>query len=134
MGDVFLTADWRDLVLLNYEVPADTLQARVPGGTELDLFHGKAWVSVVGFRFSNTRVRGMSIPWHSDFAEVNLRFCVRRCSEPARRGVVFVKEIVPRRAIAWLARTLYNENYHAHPMSHGITEAAGARTLSYELE
>jgi uncharacterized protein YqjF (DUF2071 family) len=104
MGSVFLTAEWRDVVMLNYEVPAAVLRECVPVGTELDLFRGNALVSVVGFRFQNTRVRSLSIPWHRDFDEVNLRFYVRRCSEPSRRGVVFVKEIVPRRAITWVAR------------------------------
>lgn len=134
MGDIFLTAEWRDLVMLNYEVPAELLRERVPAGTELDLFQGKALVSVVGFRFLDTRVLGLSIPWHRDFDEVNLRFYVRLRADPARRGVVFVKEIVPRRAIAWVARTLYNERYCAHPMRHAIHETPTGRELCYAFE
>jgi uncharacterized protein YqjF (DUF2071 family) len=121
----FLTAAWRDLVMLNYEVDPAILVELVPAGTELDLWQGRALVSVVGFRFLETRVLGLAIPWHVDFEEVNLRFYVRRESEEGlRRGVVFVKEIVPRRAIAWLARVLYNENYVALPMSHAIEEGS----------
>ena len=130
MTSTFLTAEWRDLVMLNYEVDPAVLLDLVPAGTELDLWQGRALVSVVGFRFLRTRVLGLAIPWHVDFEEVNLRFYVRREAEDGlRRGVVFVKEIVPRRAIAWLARALYNENYVALPMSHEITAAGPGVSL-----
>ena len=74
-------------------------------------------VSVVGFLFLRTRVPGAPIPGHQDFEEVNLRYYVRRND---RRGVVFLKEIVTKRAIAAVARLLYNENYVAWPMSHRL--------------
>jgi uncharacterized protein YqjF (DUF2071 family) len=118
----FLTAEWRDLAMLNYEVDPAVLAALVPYRTELDAWNGRTFVSVVGFRFLGTRVLGVGIPRHRDFEEVNLRFYVRRkAAEGWRRGVVFVREIVPRRAIAWLARTVYNENYVALPMRHEVT-------------
>jgi uncharacterized protein YqjF (DUF2071 family) len=105
--------------MVNYEVEPAVLRSRVPAGTELDTFEGRTFVSMVGFRFLDTRVLGVTVPFHRDFEEVNLRFYVRReASEGGRRGVVFVKEIVPRRAIAWVARTLYGENYVALPMGH----------------
>jgi hypothetical protein len=129
MGRVFLTAEWRYLALLNYEVDPAMLAPHVPPGTELDLFQGKAFVSLVGFRFLNTRLHGIPIPFHRDFDEVNLRFYVRRCDAGAmKRGVVFIQEIVPRRAIAAIARWAYHENYRALPMSHVvIDEGAGPR-------
>ena len=117
----FLTAEWRDLALLNYEIEPDVLRPHVPAGTVLDLWQGRCFVSVVGFRFLKTRLMGIPIPFHSNFLELNLRFYVRREVEgEVRRGVVFVKEIVPRRAIAWVARTVYNENYVALPMRHAV--------------
>ena len=123
----FLTAEWRDLALLNYEIEPDVLLPHVPGGTEIDLWDGRCFVSVVGFRFVKTRLMGLPIPFHSNFLEVNLRFYVRReVQGELRRGVVFIKEIVPRRAIAWVARVLYNENYVALPMRH-VVEAGSAR-------
>jgi len=107
--------------MLNYEVDADLLRPYVPAGTELDTHDGINFVSVVGFLFLNTRVLGVSIPFHRNFEEVNLRFYVRRRTQDEwRRGVVFIKEIVPRRAIATVARWLYNENYIALPMRHAI--------------
>src|SRR5918996_5117390 len=121
MASTFLTAEWRDLVMLNYEVDPQVLARRVPPGTELDIWQGRALVSVVGFRFLRTRVLGLPIPFHRDFEEVNLRFYVRRQAEDGwRRGVVFIKEIAPRWAIATVARVVYNENYAARPMRHRI--------------
>jgi uncharacterized protein YqjF (DUF2071 family) len=116
---VFLTAEWRHLAMLNYEVEASLLDPFVPAGTELDLWNGKVFVSLVGFRFLKTRILGFTIPFHANFNEVNLRFYVRRKQDnEIRRGVVFIREIVPRRAIAFVARTFYNENYVALPMAH----------------
>lgn len=118
----FLTARWRYLAMLNYEVPPEVLAPLVPAGTELDSWQGKTFASMVGFLFLDTRVRGIAIPGHRDFEEVNLRFYVRRKAEDGwRRGVVFVKEIVPRFAIASTARLLYGEKYVSLPMRHAIT-------------
>ena len=123
---VFLTAEWQHLAMLNYEIEPSALAPYVPSGTELDLWNGKNLVSVVGFMFLNTRVFGIPIPFHRDFEEVNLRLYVRRKAEDGwRRGVVFIKEIVPRAAIALTARKLYNEPYIALPMAHRIEEERG---------
>jgi uncharacterized protein YqjF (DUF2071 family) len=117
----FLTAEWRYLAMLSYEVDPRLLQKLVPAGTELDRWHGKTFVSLVGFRFLNTKVFGVPIPFHRNFDEGNLRFYVcRRESSEVRRGVVFVREIVPRWAIAAVARAFYNEQYVSLPMSHSI--------------
>ncbi|HKO17180.1 MAG TPA: DUF2071 domain-containing protein [Gemmatimonadaceae bacterium] len=127
----FLTAEWRYLVMLNYEIAPDTLAPFVPAGTVLDLWHGRALVSVVGFRFLRTRVLGFPVPLHRSFDEVNLRLYVRRelPDGEVRRGVVFVRELVPRAAIAVLARFAYNEPYLAVPMRSSapakLTEAPG---------
>ncbi len=133
---VFLTAEWRQLAIVNYEVKRDVLKPFIPVGTELDQWNGKTLVSAVGFLFLNTRVLGISVPFHADFEEVNLRFYVRRKADDGwRRSVVFIKELVPRRAIALLARILYNENYVALPMSHRIEaptyRSEGTRSVSY---
>jgi uncharacterized protein len=115
----FLTAEWRDLVIANFRVPPSLLAPLVPRGTVLDLWQDEALVSLVGFRFVSTRVLGVAVPLHRDFEEVNLRFYVRRdLPTGPRRAVVFVRELVPRRAIAWSARALYNEPYRALPMRH----------------
>jgi uncharacterized protein YqjF (DUF2071 family) len=116
---VFLTAEWRYLVMLNYSVSRELLDPLVPAGTSLDLWGGNALMSVVGFRFLRTRVFGVPVPLHRDFDEVNVRFYVRRCMPDGeiRRGVVFIRELVPRAAIAVVARLLYNEPYRTLPMN-----------------
>jgi len=112
--------------MLNYEIEPSVLAPYVPAGTELDLWRGKNLISVVGFLFLKTRVFGIPIPFHRDFEEVNLRFYVRRQAlDGWRRGVVFIKEIVPRAAIALAARNLYHEPYIALPMAHRIEATAG---------
>ena len=122
----FLTADWRYLAILNYEMDPAPLRRWVPHGTELDTWNGKTFVSMVGFLFLNTKVRGVPVPFHRNFEEVNLRFYVRRKGDDGwRRGVVFVKEIVPRWAIAAVARLCYGERYAAMPMRHELELADG---------
>jgi len=117
----FLTAEWRRLAMLNYEIDPAALRPFVPRGVELDTWNSRHFVSVVGFLFLKTRVLGLPIPFHRDFEEINLRFYVRRRAEDGwRRGVVFIKEVVPRWAIATVARSVYNENYVARRMRHRI--------------
>ena len=131
----FLRAEWRYLVMLNYEVDPAVLEPLVPAGTTLDLWRGRALVSVVGFRFLATRVLGAAIPGHRNFDEVNLRFYVRREAEgECRRGVVFIGELVPRVAVAAVARWAYNEPYSVVEMR-STTPVPGATSpgrLTYE--
>jgi uncharacterized protein YqjF (DUF2071 family) len=120
---VFLTAQWRHLAMISYAIEPDVLEPLVPAGTELDFHEGQTFVSVVGFLFTDTRLRGLAIPFHRTFAEVNLRFYVRREAEDEiRRGVVFIKEICPRTAVTTVARWCYGENYFTHPMRHQVEE------------
>jgi len=120
-ASVFLRAEWRMLTMLNYEVDPKLLLQHVPMGTELDQRNGKTFISLVGFRFVKTRVCRVPLPFHQNFEEVNLRFYVRRwVGAEVRRGVVFIREIVPRWAIAQVANRLYNEHYIALPMSHKV--------------
>ncbi len=122
----FLTAQWRNLVVVNYEIDSDILAPHVPWGTELDLWQGRALISLVGFEFRDTRVCGYAIPFHRNFEEVNLRFYIRRrVNDGWRRGVCFLRELVPRRAVSWVARSLYGENYATVPMGHAIECASG---------
>jgi uncharacterized protein YqjF (DUF2071 family) len=130
---VFLTAEWQHLAMLNYEVDARLLLPFVPAGTELDHWNGRVFASLVGFRFLRTKLFGfLPIPFHSNFEEVNLRFYVRRLvGNEVRRGVVFIRELVPRRAIALVARTIYKENYVALPMAYEIRSDGGNLGVAY---
>jgi uncharacterized protein len=115
--------------MANYEVPLELLAARAPTGTELDLNDGRCFVSLVGFMFLDTRVLGIPVPFHVNFEEVNLRFYIKReLADETRRAVCFVKEIVPRSAIATVARVLYGEPYECWSMDHTRTD----QTVAYE--
>jgi len=128
----FLTANWRYLAILNYIVDPDLIKPLVPPGTELDYDNGETFLSVVGFLFLDTRLLGLPIPLHRDFEEVNLRFYVRKKSADAwRRGVVFIRELVPRRAVALVARAFYGEPYLALPMKHHIEHVDLAVSVEY---
>lgn len=129
----FLTAEWKNLALFNYEVDAKTLEKYVPLGTEIDLWNNKCYVSLVGFMFENTKVLGIKVPFHINFEEVNLRFYVKRFENGQwKRGVVFIKEIVPKTAITFIANTLYNEHYQTNKMEHSVSENAASKTFVYQ--
>ena len=133
----FLTARWRNLIVLNYEVDPSVLRPFLPHGTEIDYFEGKALMSIIAFNFERMRFLGAvpTIPV-THFEEINLRFYVRRkVGDETRRGVVFIKEVVPSALIAATARILYNEPYEARPMSHSFKDfhEEDGGTLLYDM-
>ena len=130
----FLRAEWRQLLMLSYDVEPAVLAPYVPRGTTLDLWEGRALASIVAFRFLRTRVLGVPMPFHRDFDEVNLRFYVRHetADGEVRRGVTFVRELVPRAAIALVARLAYNEPYRAVPMRSHVPEPTASGALRFE--
>ena len=108
----FLKAEWRKLVLINYAVDPALLKKYLPYKTELDFWNNTCYVSLVGFLFVNTKMLGLKIPFHVNFEEVNLRFYVKHLDKGEwKRGVIFLKEIVPKAAITIVANTLYGEHY-----------------------
>lgn len=124
-GAPFLTAEWRDVVGVTFPCAAERLVPYLPPGATIDVLDGAPRVSLVAFRFARTRVCGVPIPGHIRFPEINLRFYVRYRGE---RAVIFIRELVPRWAIATVARLRYNEPYACVPMSCGRTvdEATGS--------
>lgn len=131
----FLKAEWRKLVMFNYQVDPTLLNPLVPPHTELDLWNGTCYVSLVGFMFVNTKVKGLKIPFHVNFEEVNLRFYVRYKDPNTgyKRGVVFIKEIVPKRMISLVANTLYREHYITLPMRHKWEITPNHLKIEYSL-
>ena len=131
----FLTANWRYLAMLNFVADPTVLIPLLPKGTELDFHDGKTFVSVVGFLFLDTRIFGLPIPLHRDFEEVNLRYYVRQKNEhDCRRGVAFVRELVPKRAIAIIARAFYGEPYSALPMRHSVEHKEARVVVEYQWQ
>lgn len=134
MATTFLTAEWRNLIFANYALDRRVLEPLLPYGTELDEFDGIYYGSLVGFYFQHVRMFGkLSVPFHREFEEFNLRFYVRRKTETGwKRGVVFVKEIVPKLAITLVANTLYGEPYATHPMRHTWQQDGKMQHINYE--
>ncbi|WP_051295806.1 YqjF family protein [Eisenibacter elegans] len=130
---VFLKARWEYLAMANYVIDPKVLIPYLPRHTYLDYWNGQTYVSLVGFMFRDTRVLGLPIPWHRHFEEVNLRFYVvfKHTDGSWRRGVVFVREIVPKYAIAWVANGLYREHYKRMPMGHEIIHQADRLSVTY---
>ena len=130
---IFLSAHWQNLLMINYEVDPEILHPHLPPFTELDLFEGKALVSIVGFLFKDTKVFGLHWPLHTTFEEVNLRFYVKHFTGTEwRRGVVFISEIVPRIIIAKAASILYHEPYTAAKMRHHFLIKDDAIEIIYQ--
>ena len=116
---IFLSAEWQNLIMINYEIDPKVLLPYLPAYTEIDVFENKTLVSLVGFLFKDTKVFGFRWPWHTTFEEVNLRFYVKHFTgKEWRRGVVFISEIVPKTIIANAASLLYHEPYIRRPMRH----------------
>jgi uncharacterized protein YqjF (DUF2071 family) len=128
----FLTAEWRKLILVSYLIDPDKLLPYLPYKTELDLWKDQCYVSLVGFRFVNTRLKGVRVPFHRDFEEINLRFYVRyKDGNTWKRGVTFIREIVPKPALTFVANSMYNEKYVTLPTRHSWDLQHDALKVSY---
>lgn len=120
----FLSAHWKNLLVVNYEIDPIVLEKHVPKGTSLDFFDGKCFVSLVAFMFENNKLWGLipTIP-HVNFEEANLRFYIKREEEiETKKAVAFIREVVPSGILAWTARTFYNEPYVKLPMKHSYQD------------
>jgi uncharacterized protein len=129
----FVTSVWRDLLLLNYAIEPGALAPWVPPGVELADYDGTTLVSLVGLRYTDTKLLGLPIPSHRRFEAVNLCFYVRRNAAGTwRQGVVSVKELLPRWSLAWLARTAWGEpSTFCHMRSRVAGGNGRPRTVEY---
>jgi uncharacterized protein len=117
----FLNAKWENIIMANYSVAPEVLQPFLPKGVELDLYNGKAYISLVGFMFKDTKIFKIPIPYFGTFEEINLRFYVKRIeADVEKRGVVFINETIPYKIVAWMANKLYKEHYTTIPTKHSI--------------
>lgn len=129
----FLTGEWKNLVMFNYVANPAALTKYIPRGTEIDTWNNTCYISLVGFMFLNTRVKGIGVPGLTNFEEFNLRFYVRFKEEGTwKRGVVFVKEIVPKKLITFVANTIYEEHYCTYPMRNTLQHNNNTIDVRYE--
>jgi uncharacterized protein YqjF (DUF2071 family) len=138
MSNPFLSAEWRKLAVANYLVDPALLLPYVPLKTELDFitFPGdnrrRCYISLVGFMFLNIRIKGVQIPFHVNFEEINLRFYVRsRDGNNWKRGVVFIREIASKPMVSLVANMLYNEHYMTMPTEHSFIATPSALNVEY---
>ncbi len=130
---IFLSARWEYLAMFNYEVDKEILLPHLPPFTELDLYNGKAIVSVVGFLFNNTRVMGIKWPGFVNFEEINLRYYIKYFDgKNWKRGVGFISEIVPSTIVAGIANLFYNEHYSTAILNHSIQNENDELKISYK--
>ena len=133
LTDTFLSARWENLIMANYEVSPEVLIPYLPNGVELDFYRDKAYVSLVGFMFKQTRIFQIPIPFFGTFEEVNLRFYVKRKEgNSIKRGVVFINETVPYQVVAWLANSLYKEHYIAIPTKNKVEVNNTTKNIVYQ--
>jgi uncharacterized protein len=130
---IFLKANWENIIMANYAVPIEILKPFIPQGVELDLYNDKAYVSLVGFMFKNTKLFQVPIPWLGTFEEINLRFyVVRKEKTTLKRGVVFINETIPYKAVAWVANKLYKEHYTAIATKHRWNVEKETKFIEYQ--
>jgi uncharacterized protein len=133
MTKPFLQADWRKLVMANYPIDKKMLNKYLPDKTEIDTWNKTCYVSLVGFMFIDTKLKGLKFPFHSNFEEVNLRFYVRHNDNGTwKRGVVFIKEIVPKPALTFIANAIYREKYETLPMKHSWSSSSENLVVEYK--
>jgi uncharacterized protein len=130
---IFLKANWENIVMANYAIDPNILLPYLPKGVELDLYNGKACVSLVGFMFKNTKLFNVPIPYLGTFEEINLRFYVlRKEGNEIKRAVVFINETIPYKLVAWMANKLYKEHYTTIPTKHTININEYSKEIKYE--
>lgn len=131
MSQPLITAAWTNIAVVTWEVEPDLLAPYVPPTLSLNLRDSMAFVSLVGLQFSNLRVRGVRVPGHQHFDEINLRFYVRKTGY---QGVTFIREYAPRPLAALMARILYSEPYRAAPVRGRITADEATIVAGYEID
>ncbi len=111
--------------MISYRLEPGMLEPFLPPGCVLDMIDGGAFASLIAFDFTDTRVLGIRWPGFVRFPEINLRFYVRhRDGDTDQRGVCFIREFVPQRTVACLARWIYNEPYRVASL-HSDVQTAG---------
>jgi len=130
---LFLKANWENIIMANYEIDPEILIPFLPKGVDLDLYEGKAYVSLVGFMFKRTKLFNVPIPYFGTFEEINLRFyVVRKEGDTVKRGVVFINETIPYPIVAWMANKLYKEHYTVVPTKHEITTESKSQKVEFK--
>ncbi len=80
--------EWNNAIFLHWELDVKELKKFVPAELEIDLFEGKAWVSLVAFTMEKIRLRNLPpLSPVSNFHEINIRTYVKKNN---KAGVYFL--------------------------------------------
>lgn len=109
----FLTTLWGYQWFQTWEVEPDLLLPYLPHKIGLYTERQKAIVSIVASFFENTKVKGIQVPFHVSFPQIDLRFYVEHKNS---LGIGFIKQIVPRYCISLWANRIFNEKYVTLPL------------------
>ena len=114
-GPWIMTQTWHDLLFAHWPIEAGALRTHVPSVFDLDQYGGTAWIAIVPFRMTNVAPRGVpSLPWISEFPELNVRTYVRVGDRP---GIYFFSLDAGSTLAVQAARTLLNLPYYSATMS-----------------
>jgi uncharacterized protein YqjF (DUF2071 family) len=117
-----MTQSWHDLLFAHWTIAPALLRRKVPDVFPLDLLDGRAWVGVVPFHMTNVAPRGVpSLPWVSEFPELNVRTYVRVGDKP---GIYFFSLDAGSAIAATAARTLLALPYYTADIT---VELSGTR-------
>jgi len=123
-----MTARWSNPILLTYRVPPDLLQRYIHPNLSLDPWQGHYHASIVAFEFQDTRFRGRRVPGFVNFSQLNLRTYVRQGDQ---RGVTYIKEFVPSKVVAVIARLRFNEPYRTLDITSQTRSAGDALHIEH---
>ncbi|MEP1490252.1 MAG: DUF2071 domain-containing protein [Algibacter sp.] len=130
-SSIFMTGNWEHLIMSTYQVESKILEPYLPQDTEIDLYKGKALISIVAFTFSKVKFFGIKIPFHQKFGQINFRFYVKSKIDDTK-GVVFIKEFAPKPLIALTASLFYNEPYHYKRVGFKMSKSSNKIEINYQ--
>ena len=108
-----MTQSWHDLLFAHWPI-GPRIRSKVPPEFDIDLFEGRAWVGIVPFYMTNVAPRGIpSLPWVSEFPELNVRTCVSMANRPG----VYFSAWMPAAPSRHAARILLNLPYYPASMT-----------------
>ena len=127
MAPWVMTQRWNDLLFLHYEVAPEKLRTMVPEVLTLDTYQQRSWLSITPFWINHLRPPGVpSLPWVSQFSEVNVRTYVTYNGKP---GVFFFSLDASHLSAVWGARIFYRLPYWHAAMK---VKGRGKARLEYQ--
>jgi uncharacterized protein YqjF (DUF2071 family) len=106
---------WRDLLFLHWALPPEALRPLVPRALELDLYAGRAYVTLIPFLIAESRPAGVPPALAMRLLETNLRTYVRAAD--GETGIYFFSLDASSRLAVASARVLYGLPYFSAAMS-----------------